>query len=40
MVNINILIDNDLHKKIKQKALDDDMTIIEAVRTAISEYCG
>lgn len=38
MVNINIEIDKTLHKKIKQKAIDTDTTISDAVRLAIKEY--
>ena len=37
MVNINIEIDSELHKKAKKKALDEDITLARYVENAIKE---
>jgi predicted HicB family RNase H-like nuclease len=37
-IRMNVNIPKEFHKKIKQKALDEDITITELVMKAIKEY--
>jgi len=37
-IRMNVNIPKELHKKIKQKALDEDKTITELVMKAVNEY--
>ena len=38
MIRMNVNIPKAFHKKIKQKALDDDTTVTEIVKNALEEY--
>ena len=38
IVKMNVNIPKSFHKKIKQKALDEDTTITEVVRKSLDEY--
>jgi len=40
IIKINVNIKRKFHKQIKQKALDEDITVTELVRKAVSKYIG
>lgn len=35
---LNIILPKDFHKKIKQRALDEDITVTELIYKAVKEY--